>query len=300
MRRFNMRTALLTDLAFLALIALCFAGFVLLSLDATQLLRNAVMLCVTALVLLITYFTTLIVGLVADAVAVFLFVAYTLIFVVQKGTPVPWGTYFWIAWIPLVTVALSLFAHNTHRLQSENRELRDQISRLGTIDELTNLRNMRAFERDAKNYMNIAKRYDMQLVLIVWRFRYPEAWLLADAKESLPHVVCCVSDAICGVLREEDTVYMLDDDPYLWGTLLFTNPDATTQLAKRVRESVRNKINFLPVKLSEYARHTDAALELDNGVVQFDGTSIQPLALLDRAKMQLEQNARANEKEDVS
>ncbi len=279
----NRRNSIRADFAFLSIVALCFGGTIFLMLNSANIVQNSIMLCIVCIVILLTYITSMAVGLIANAAVIFLFLAYHLVLSARTGVPVSYNSYFWILWMPLITVAVAVYCQMPHRLQAENQLLHSQLIKLATVDDLTELRNIRGFEIDAMSYMKISKRYNMKLVLILWKFRYYKELEYAIGTESIPEAVRGVSDAIRDNLRTEDVVYLLDDTPYLWGTLLFTNPEMTEVMVNRVKQSV------FSVDLSKYTKQLPP-LDLNVGVLEYEGEDITPFVFLGKAKEKLDKN----------
>ncbi len=279
----NRKNSLRTDLAFFSIVVLSFCGTIFLMLNTASIVQNSIMLCIVCVVILLTYLTSMAVGLIANAAVIFLFLAYHLVLAARTGVPVSYSSYFWILWMPLITLAVAVYCQMPHRLQAENHLLHGQLIKLTTVDDLTELRNIRGFEIDALTYMKISKRYDMKLVLILWKFRYYKELGNAIGAQSIPEAVRGVSDAIRDNLRTEDVVYLLDDTPYLWGTLLFTNPQMTEVMVNRVKQSV------FSVDLSKYTKQPPP-MDLNVGVLEYQGEDITPFAFLEKAKGKLEKN----------
>ncbi len=282
----NRRISLVTDLAFLATVVLSFGGTIFLSLDAANIVQNSIMLCIVCVIILLTYMTNMTVGLIANAAVIFLFLAYRLVESARTGVPVSVSSYFWIFWMPLITVAVAVYCQMPQRLQAENTLMHSQLIKLTTVDDLTELRNIRGFDIDAQTYMKISKRYELDLVLILWKFRYSRELEKAIGSEAMPEAARAVSDAIRDSLRTEDVVYLLDDAPYLWGTLLFTNPAMTEIMIDRVKQSV------FSLDMSRYAK-LPPPLDLNIGVMEYGKEETTPFAFLEQAKRTLDSNTEA-------
>lgn len=289
----NKRNSVTSDLSFLSIIVLCFLGITFLSINSANIVQNSVMLCITSSLLIITYTTTIAVGLIANAAVVFLFLAYNLIQSARLGIPVSSNIYFWIIWMPLLTVAVAIYCHTPQKLLSENNRLHGQLNKLATVDDLTELKNIRGFDNDAQIYMKVSKRYNMKLVLMLWRLRFPRELEMMIGKEAMPQAIQRISDVIRDDLRTEDVVYLLDDKPYLWGTLLFTNPDMISTMVNRVKQKVYD------VDLSEFTK-IPPPLDLIVGYVEYNGEDFTPFAFLGRAKEQLELEAESTQKRSES
>lgn len=277
------------DFSYFALLILIFALAIFLALDPENLARNGIILGASFIALLFAYFSTLNSALVVSAVLVLLVAGVSVMFAVRNGTGIPLGTYFFIAWIPLMTVCMYHFTRQLNQLKTENGRLLTQLAQLVSIDTTTGLKNLRAFENDAIVYMKISKRYKMQLAMLVWQLKYQTE--LGEIV-GMPAAVSRISDALQGCLRAEDAVYIVGDDPYRWGVMLFTNIAQLDIILGRVKERV-SQIDF-----SDLAGKVRVPIELESGVYTYDGTEMTPLAFLNQATIDMLSNEKEAKNEN--
>lgn len=271
-----------TDLAIVFLLTLIFVALIFFSIYPQDIVTNSIMLGATVAVLIITYFTTLISGLIMDTVLLVLFVLYTAYKSWTVGATPPPNTYFWVFWVPLTTVALSVFAENTNKAQEENAKLSQRLDKLATIDENTKLKNLRAYMNDFGIYTNISKRYNLDLALIVWELGSQEQIRRQLGNKTMRRLVRRISRTIEDSLRGEDAVYLLGDNPYLWGTLVLMN----TASAEVVLNRASAAIHYIDIT---DLTNQNITILLRAGVLSYekDEEGVTPLAFLDRVKMQI-------------
>ncbi|TCL41900.1 GGDEF domain-containing protein [Harryflintia acetispora] len=276
------RSSLVADLSFLFMLLLMFVCILFLAGDQDNIWTNCAVLAVATGVVIVTYFTSLVTGLICNLVLIFGYVTFIIVTALYGGGGVPGYVYFWILWTPAMTVAVHLFTHYTARLDQENEKLRRQLTKLSGVDTLTELKNMRGFERDATVYMKISRRYNMELMLIVWEFRYQRELRQIIGAQNLERVVQQVSGAISSSLRAEDAVYLLSDDPYAWGTLLFTNAESVHVVIERVESRIRQ------IELRDMSGKHDIYLDMRVGSASLDEKTDSPLLFLEQARRQSE------------
>lgn len=265
---------LMTDIALLALLALSFAGIVFIAIDSEYIVANSLALTATALVLVITYFTSLGVGLLVDAIALLVFLAYNLFTYLPTGQTPPIGIYFWLAWMPIMTVAMSFFTRGTKALMVENRDLITKLDRYVTIDDITGLRNLRAFDGDAATYMRFIKRTGAALTVVVWTLEYQERVERLYIGEAFPKFIAGAADALQKTVLEPNMLYLVDDRPYTWCYFMFAESgdsqiDSVALLAQKAREALRQYSSDLTLTMRAYAYPRD---------------DVSPFGLLDRVK----------------
>ncbi|WRS28840.1 diguanylate cyclase [Oscillospiraceae bacterium MB08-C2-2] len=265
------------DISFLAMLLLLFISVFFIGSDTEAMTGNFILLAVSAACAMLTYFTSLTAGLVVNLVLIFAYVTYTIFTSASSGVEVPVSTYFWMFWSPLMTTVTYFFTRRTFQAEEQNRVLQEQLDRLSGVDSLTELKNIRSFEADCAVYMKIAKRYHMSLVLVVWEFRFQRELGHMLGKEGLLDLVKRVSRQITAALREEDAIYLLEGDPYTWGSLLFTDPESVSIVVERVKNQLAE------IQIQDAASRHSIELSMRVGIATFDDTITSPLALLEKA-----------------
>lgn len=268
----------LADLCFLGILILMFAGMVFLSMDSNNFIFNTVTLCIVCFLFLLTYFFAgMQNGIILNLVFAFLFLAYSVFQSLQMGIPIGINCYFWIIWPFLMNLAIAGFTWQKRGMEQEIESLRDKLDKFVTIDETTQMNNLLAFERDANMYMNISRRYHMELILLLWSLD-GHMKRHRDRQEDMSEIVSFISVVIRESLRGEDLVYVVDTQPFTWGILLFTNPQATELIQGRVEARLAKLDSEQGIGVVE------TKFALKRAAIIYDGTQLSPLAFLDAAK----------------
>ncbi len=276
------RTSAITDISFLLLLGLVFVCIIFVAGDSQNLGVNVGLLCVATALAIFTYFTSLTAGLVASIILIFGYVSYVIYISLTRGTAVQVYTYFWVVWTPLFTSCIAVFGQQVNRLHENLSKLDTQIQELVTIDMNTRLKNLRAFDLEGVIYMRIANRYNMHLTLLLWELRYPRELELILGKARMDELVGRISDTISGSLRTEDAVYLLDDKPHQWGTLIFTNAVSHEVVVERVRKNIQ------ALELEEVDKRRRPNFEMRVGAAELTPDINSALKLLEKAKRQME------------
>ena len=276
------RTSAVTDIAFLLLLGLMFVAILFVAGDAEHFGINAGNLCVASALAIFAYFTTLTAGLAANIVLIFGYMSYVIYMSLTRGTAVENYTYFFVVWTPLFTSCIAVFGQQTNRLHMSLAHLDAQIQELVTIDANTRLRNLRAYDLEGYVYMRIAARYSMRLTLILWELRYPREMEQLLGKARMAQLAVQISETISSSLRAEDAVYLLDDKPFRWGTLLFTSMAAHEIAVERVRSNIQ------ALELKGENKRRRISLEMRVGIAEYTKDITSSLQLLEKAKKQME------------
>ncbi|MSS64057.1 GGDEF domain-containing protein [Velocimicrobium porci] len=267
------------DFSFLAILLLILVCLVFTGNSAEQWAINIAMFCVASMAFLVTYFISITAGLIVDLLILFVYVSYILYGVIHTGDPIDMQLYFWMIWIPLTTIAFHFFTKNMNQLQEENRELKQRVEELALYDEATGLENLYSFENECVIYMRIAERYKMSLILLVWELRYENEISRLMGKQKFAEQIKDISGVAQKSLRKEDSLFLLRDTPYLWGTIMFTNPGGEAividRLKKNLEEEQKNKSG------------DNIQIDMRFGTAVYENGNQSPLEFLEIAKKRL-------------
>lgn len=166
------RDQVLSDLGIVFFLVLTFVTITFTAQDSAHYVQNLVMLNVSFLVILITYFSNITLGLVTNGIVIFFYISYTIFLVLVNGEPLTASSYFWIVLLPLYTYVVSLMTGRNRALQDRVKELEDENVSLSTVDPDTGLRNFRTLISDAKIFIGMSRRGQIELSLMMIKFRH--------------------------------------------------------------------------------------------------------------------------------
>lgn len=277
------RSSLVSDIALLSFLVLVFICIVFIAGAPNQYLQNIIILNITFILVIVTYFTTVTTGLILNLVFIFVYGFYTMYQTVSVGETIGLSTYFWLIMTPLLTVVLWVFASSNRELQSENQRLEKMTANMAIVDENTNLRNSASFQKDAALFTGISTRYQIPLTLLVVKVKYWKEIRRIIPEDQLAEAIYVVSQLSQSSIRTNDALYLLDKEDATWGLLLFTDSGG----AKIVIERIKHKLQEF--NDTEFANKYKVSLGLKIGAVQYEpGTIENPLDFIVQAKKQLE------------
>ncbi len=271
------KSFIIADVSFLGMLLLIFICVIFMAENTESLQKNSIILAIAMTVVIVTYFTSIASGLVLNIVMIFVFSVYVMVSSAYKGVSIDPNIYFWIIWSPCMTTLTYLLSMRTLVAEKENAAMSEQLQRLSGVDRLTELKNMRGFEQECTVYMKIARRYKLELVLLVWQVRYQNELAQMVGANGIETLVKQISRCIGETLREEDAVFILGDNPYLWGTLLFTSSEATDIITNRVGK----RLEEIEIKTSS-GRHT-VAVDMRVGTAMYSDQILSPFHFLEQA-----------------
>lgn len=267
------------DFAYLALLLLLLICLIFTETSAEQWGINVAMFCAASVAFLVTYFFSITAGLIFDLILLFAYISYVLYGVVASGRVIDVNLYFWVIWIPCATIAIYFFTRGMNRLQRENTELKRMVEEYALYDEDTGLENLYSFENECGIYMRIAERYKMSLVLLVWELRYENEISRLLGKQKFAEQIQMISEVAKKTLRKEDSLFLLQSAPYLWGTIMFTNAGGEGIVEDRLKKKLEEE------RQAGGASHIQ--LDLRFGSASYEDENITPLDFLETAKKRL-------------
>ncbi|GAB6991100.1 GGDEF domain-containing protein [Paenibacillus pini] len=277
------QSSLLSDGAFLLLFVICFICIVFTSGDPNRYIQNIILLNVAFLISIVTYFTTVTTGLILNIVFIFGYGTFTLYQTVVQGGVVGSQNYFWLIMIPVFTLVTWMLTSANKQLQMEKEELQKKNTSLATMDERTNLKNSRLFQKDANVFMALSTRYQIPLTLMVVTVKYWDELSGMISEEQMTSMIYDISKLSETSIRMNDSLYMLNTENPTWGMLLFTDQEGAGVVIHRLKEKVAS-FNTI-----EFADKYKIELNLTIGAVEYQPDIIPtPLDFIAQARKQLE------------
>ena len=277
------KNSISADLAFIFLLILLLACVVFCATDSDNFSTNFIAVSAVFVVIIITYFTSLMAGLVIDVIVLFAYLSFTIYTSLTKGFTVELYVYFWCAMLPLSTVAVGIFSRRVNSLEQETMLQQVQLDELVTMDELTGLKNQKAFLQDSEVYIHISSRYKFELICMVAGFKYMREMKTFVGKKNMDIFCKKISEAMVQKLRKEDQVYMIDRENNIWGLLLINNnSDSAGMIIERMKEKIRE------IDPSRIAKMQNLEVDMRFGAVTYSPEITSPVELLSRARKEME------------
>lgn len=280
------RDQVLSDLGIVFFLVLTFVTIVFTAQDSSNYILNLVMLNITFLVIIITYFTNITLGLVTNGIVIFGYISYTIFLTLGFGEPVEAKTYFWIVALPLFTYVVSLFTNGSLALQKRVQELEDETVSLSTVDPDTGLRNFRTLISDAKIFIAMSTRGQIELSLMMIKFRHYKEIKRILGEDRLPLFIRQMTEAIERSMRIEDTVYLIEKDDITFGVFLITDAVGSEIVERRIKEKMKGE-DFFTIT-APYNVEIDLKIGVFHCESCSKGEMISPLDFIEKARKEME------------
>ncbi|HIW34078.1 MAG TPA: diguanylate cyclase [Candidatus Paenibacillus intestinavium] len=281
MKRFQ--NSFLSDVAFLLFIVVCIVMTLFVSSDPNAYVINIILLNAAFLIAIITYFSTMMTGLILNLLFIFGYGSFTIYQAVTLGELVGTSNYFWLVMTPIVTVLTWLLTQTNRKLQEENDRLQRQSLSLAMIDERTRLKNTLSYQQDITTFMALSERYKIPLTLLVINVKYWDEIKRIMTAEKFSSALLEVSDISQSLVRSNDSLYLLNNENPTWGIVLFTDIEGAAIVIKRLKDKI-NALNEY-----EFKEKYKVELELKIGAAQYDPDEpVSPLEFISVAKRTME------------
>lgn len=281
MKRYQ--SSLMSDAGFLLLFVICFIHVLFTAGDPNHYLINMILLNVSFLIAVITYFTNITIGLILNLVFIFGYGTYTIYQTLIVGEPLQTYNYYWLVMTPILTAVIALLTFSNRRLQQEAEQLHNKNATLATLDERTNLKNSRSFQSDATIFMALSNRYEIPLTLLVMTVKHWDELSRMISEAQMTEMIYDISRLSETSIRLNDSLYMLNAERPTWGLLLFTDQDSARIVVERLKEKVES-FNSI-----EFSSKYKLDMKLTIGAVQYNPEEIPtPLDFIVKARQKLE------------
>jgi hypothetical protein len=242
------------DISLVCFLGLIMALMVFLSAQTANFAELNLIFCVQTVILLVTYFTgSLITGLALSGLTVLGYGGYNIYQSLSTGLPPPARLYFFILWMPLLTLAFWGFVSGTSRLSHANRNMCEALKTLGRVDEATGLPNIRAYAGIMPIYMGLARRYGLSLGVIAGK-AMPSGSAKEVSLEDIREMIAAAEKS----MRVEDEIFTISlGADYVYAVvLLMVKPDDGEVVLSRMKklkapEGVSLKLGYCPYSPKE-------------------------------------------------
>lgn len=262
----NDQQNLRSDLYLLAgvfLIAVMAVGMIL----TGHVLVNMIGLAVTLLLLLMTYFFGLVVGLGGNLVFIFA-QSFYMVYLHLSGHSVPLALGLWLLLPALLCLTFDGVTKRLRQIQADNVQLRENMVEHGAFDRQTNLRTTVVYLEDAAVYVETGTRFKLPVATVIIKIRYFNdlKQMLGDAR--IDELITVTSETLKSATRDNDITYILNSQDPTWAVLLYSDAAGGQIAADRIRKFFENNIVNSPTL-------GDVDLRLKLSVVQWDPDKMQ-------------------------
>lgn len=255
MNRINKKIDLLilTLLVFIFLIV----GIVILSIRTENKLNVFIMLAIIFFIIMLTYLSNSIVGLITSSIIIFMYTSYILYNNITHNMDVEFISYMWIIAIPISSIIMGNLNKNINELQDTNTKLSKQYKELVTIDSETGLRNLKIFYNDVNMEISKSIRHNTNFSLMIVKLPYYGNLQTIFGENKTNKIVKYISSNIIECTRNEDIIYSLQKD--MIGILM---PNTSFEGSKVVKDRIKKRIKDLNLDLNNRGKYVNIDIKI--------------------------------------
>ncbi|AIY81210.1 GGDEF domain-containing protein [Clostridium botulinum] len=245
-----------------------------------QSFENYFILTLIMIIAVISYYTNVTFSLIVTLIVDFIYMSIKLYLNFTGNLTAEFNTYYWIVIIPITALIVSFMSKNIVLLQEKVISLEEENSRLIMIDESTGIRNDKAIIMELPIYMNISKRHNLPLTLIIVKVKFADKLKRILGRKKYLELLVQTCDIFKKALREEDVKYILDESTLAFITI--TNEDGAKVVKNRFRENINN------ADLIQYSLYKNIKLDIQMGSCTFDKSIKDSMEFLIKAEKEIE------------
>jgi len=270
------------DLFFMLLMIIIFTITTYLMVNSKDvMMKEYILYSITFLLILITYATNVIIGLLTSSIFVFAYGSYILYQSMVYSKENSFQDYFWIIVLPIVVFVVGKLSENIKEIQDTNKELKNETEKLVTIDPVTGLQNIKGFYLDLDGEMSRAKRYEFNLTIMICKIQYFEELINIYGEQKTQEILKKIADELKNSNRNEDKIYKIKDDTF---AVILPNTDLIG--AEVVKDRFRKSVDDVVVNKEEDLEGYHINLKI--GMFQYSEKITNPFMFKELAEKEIE------------
>ena len=265
--------------------SLLIAYFLILSISFSYLnlgseIENYIMVTLVMIVALASYYLSRTFVLVIILIIEFVYTSYNFLISVVSDVKIGAGVFFWIVIIPVTAFIVSFLSEEIKNLENNYTKIISYNEKYIKVDISTGLRNIGAFMEEMPVYINLYKRYNVHVSLILVRIKHGNRLVKIVGKEYFNKVLVKCSEELSDSLRFEDRKYILDDNTFAF--IIISDKDGASIVKNRLKRSMGE------LSIGKEELYNDLNIEVQVGSYTINETIDDSMEFIERAEKELE------------
>lgn len=249
-------------------------------LELGKTLEGYIMLTTLALIALISFYLGRTASLISAMGVDFIYCSYKLYISVSKGIVLGNKDIYWIIILPITALLISKVSHLILYMQIRINDLEEDNKKYVLIDENTGVKNGRAFINEIPIYMNLHKRHNMSVTLLLVKIKHSKKLVKIVGNEFFNIIIKTCSEAVNETLRYEDAKYLIDKNTFAF--ILICNEDGAVVVKNKMKETVK------AVKVGNEKFYRDLNIEIQIGAFTQNEQVVDAMSFINLAEKELE------------
>lgn len=266
-------------------ISLLMAYFLILALSFSYLnlgseVENYIMYTLVMIVGLSSYFLSRTFILLIILIIDFIYTSYNFYISVISDVKIEAGVFFWIIIIPITAIVVSLLSEEINNLQNNYEKIISENKKFIKVDVSTGLRNISSFMEEMPVYINLYKRYQVDVSLLLVRIKHGDRLVKIVGKEYFNKVLVKCSEELSDSLRFEDRKYIIYDDTFAF--IIVSDKDGTNIVKSRLKKAIDE------LRIGKEDLYNDLNIQVQVGSYTIDDSIRDSIEFIERAEKELE------------
>lgn len=239
---------------FLLLGTILASTLVVANVDNSLFMESMVMLLAIFIGMLFAAFKMSSLAIITAGFQILVYSVYKLFMLYAYGADIDFICYAWII-LPIAGVgSMIMFVSGSHRTETENDILKEQVNELVMVNALTGLYNLRSLYNDMTKQISYTERNHLPLSLMVVKLRYEPELKKVLSRSHYETLIQKLAVLVTDAIRIEDRIYSIDNNGSV-AVLLTCDKKGTEFVVKRIKAAVSDKDAFAGI--------TDEAIKVD-------------------------------------
>lgn len=219
-------------------------------------LENYIMLTILMITAVISYYLNTTTALIISLIIDFIYMTIKLYLSITSGLIIDGEVGFWIIFIPICNIVVSLTSEVIQSLQKKVNVLVEEKEKLSMIDEDTGLRNLAAYINEMPIYLNIFRRYKLPITLVLVRIKHGDKLKKIVGENYYNEVLVTCFEELSESLRYEDRKYIVDKDTFAY--IIISDKNGSDIVKNRLKEA----ISKLSIGSEKYFKDLDIQVQI--------------------------------------
>lgn len=263
----NKNNSILSDVYLLIFLALILTTAIITNLSG-QLMTNVIYLFITMLLILVTYFFNLFIGIAFNLIFMFGQALYMIFLNTVNHGEIDLLQIYWLIIPILLSITFYALTIQFRQLQCDNLDLQTRIVEQGAFNPKTNLRTTVAFLEDSSIFTETSQRFNIPTSVVAIQIRYLDQLREIMSNRRIDELIQLITIALRQSTRGNDISYLINDNSLTWAILLYTDIQGAQIVEKRIKE------NFDKLLLNS-SLLKDIDISLKTGAVQYNEDEIK-------------------------
>lgn len=236
----NQTRGVIMDLSLLGFLTIVLSTAIFMAVGSNSFFFNLICLMITFILILITYFTNIVTGLIFNLLFFFGQLVYVF-YVSMYKDGFSLAYIFWLIVPPILCLLIYGITLQLREQIAENIQLKRNNTRLTALDQETKLRTLNMFDEDFSVLSMGTQDHPTHLNMMVIRIRYWDSLKSRLSNEQTKELIHLITEQVNFYYNDQNFKYIIDHSVPTWGILTFHELAELKIIRERLKENFQKK-----------------------------------------------------------